>query len=153
MKKHLTIEGQKKILDELEHLTGVKRAEQAEELKYATIYKRKNNGTIEIGSTVTIKIDEELEEYKTVGLNEGDAMENKIPYESALAQALLGKGVNKNITVESEIGNYDCLIINISSFYFFAKNLLNKKEITKYDYFIAFLAFVNLLFRRAALFL
>lgn len=149
MKKYLTIEGQKKILDELEYLTGAKRIELAKELKYATslgdlrenseydsvcedfkrtenriyelekqlkystIYKRSNNGTVEIGSTVTIEVEGELEEYKIVGFNESNIMENKISYESPLAQALLGKRVGESATVESEIGNYDCLIINI----------------------------------------
>lgn len=104
MKKYLTIEGQKRILEE--YLTCRKREEIAEQLKYAVslgdlrenseydavvheyktsenkiyelekilkdsiVYERKNDGSVEIGSTVTIDTDNGVEKYEIVGFNE-----------------------------------------------------------------------------------
>lgn len=149
MKKYLTIEGRKRILEELEYLTCRRREEIADELKYAVslgdlrenseydavvheykttenkiyelekilkdsiVYERKNDGTVEIGSTVTIDTDDGVEKYEIVGFNESNLLENKISYNSPLATALLGKKLNDSLVVESEISSYDVVIVAI----------------------------------------
>lgn len=82
-------------------------------LNDSIVYERKNNGTVEIGSIVTIITDDGVEKYEIVGFNESDILEDKISYNSPLAKTLLGKKLNDCITVESEIGNYDVTIMDI----------------------------------------
>lgn len=149
MKKYLTIDGQKRILEELEHLTCRKREEIAEQLKYAVslgdlrenseydavveeykttenkiyelekllndsiVYERKNDGTVEIGSIVTIDTDDGREKYEIVGFNESNLLEDKISYNSPLAKALLGRKLNDSLMVESELGSYNVVIMAI----------------------------------------
>lgn len=149
MKKYLTIDGQKRILEELEYLTCKRREEIAEQLKYAVslgdlrenseydavveeykttenkiyelekllndsiVYERKNNGTVEIGSTVTIDTDDGVEKYEIVGFNESNILENKISYNSPLANALLGRKLNDSLIVESKFGSYNVVIMAI----------------------------------------
>lgn len=146
MKKYLTIDGRKRILEELEYLTCNKRVEIAEQLKYAVslgdlrenseydavveeykttenkiyelekllrdsiLYERKNDGTVEIGSKVTIETEDGLEKYEIVGFNESNLLEDKISYNSPLAKALIGKYVNDSLTVESNVGSYNIVI-------------------------------------------
>lgn len=147
--KYLTIEGQKKIEEELAYLTKIKRVELAKQLAFATslgdlrenseydavcvdfiqtenriyelekqlkeskIYNKKNKDIIEIGSKVTIEIENELETYEIVGLNESDILNNKISYESPLGKALLNKRINDIVKVEI-VNPYNVKIIEIN---------------------------------------
>lgn len=147
--KYLTINGQKKLLDELAYLTKVKRVELSHELKIATdygdlrenseydavcydfeatenriyelehllsdstLYIRKNDGTVEIGSVVVLLIENELETYEIVGYSESDVMNNKISYDSLLGQSILGKTVNSVIKVDNNISSYDVKIVRV----------------------------------------
>lgn len=83
-------------------------------LKDSVIYQKKNDGTVEIGSTVTLEIYNEIETYIIVGIGESDIKNNKISYESPLALVLLGKSINQIVLVESNIGNYSVKIIDIN---------------------------------------
>lgn len=147
--KYLTIEGQKKIEEELAYLTKIKRVELSKQLAFATslgdlrenseydavcedfiqtenriyelekqlreskIYKQQNNNTVEIGSKVTIEIENELETYEIVGQNESDIQNNKISYESPLGASLLNKKINDIVTVDI-INPYNVKIIEIN---------------------------------------
>ena len=147
--KYLTIEGQKKIKEELAYLTKIKRVELSKELAFATslgdlrenseydavcedfiqtenriyelekqlteskIYKKQNKNRVEIGSKVTIEIDNDLETYESVGINEADIQNNKISYESPLGKALLNKKINDTVLVDI-INPYDVKIIEIN---------------------------------------
>jgi len=147
--KYLTIEGQKKIKEELAYLTKIKRVELSKELAFATslgdlrenseydavcedfiqtenriyelekqlteskIYKKQNKNRVEIGSKVTIEIDNDLETYEIVGINEADIQNNKISYESPLGKALLNKKINDTVLVDI-INPYDVKIIEIN---------------------------------------
>ena len=147
--KYLTIEGQKKIKEELAYLTKIKRVELSKELAFATslgdlrenseydaacedfiqtenriyeleqqltnskIYKKQNKNTVEIGSKVTIEIDNDLETYEIVGINEADIQNNKISYESPLGASLLNKKINDIVTVDI-INPYNVKIIEIN---------------------------------------
>ena len=147
--KYLTIDGQKRIKEELVYLTKIKRVELSKELAFATslgdlrenseydavcqdfiqtenriyelekqlteskIYKKQNKNIVEIGSKVTIKIENELETYEIVGLNESDILNNKISYESPLGKALLNKKINDTVLVDI-INPYNVKIIEIN---------------------------------------
>ena len=128
--KYLTIEGQKRIEEELAYLTKIKRVELSEQLKFATslgdlrensekqlkeskIYTKKNQETVQIGSKVTIEIENDLEAYEIVGLNESDILNNKISYESPMGKALLNKKTNDIVKVEI-VNPYNVKIIEIN---------------------------------------
>lgn len=87
---------------ELEHL-----------LNESTVYLRKNDGTVEIGSVVVLDVDGEFETYGVVGVNEADILNNKISYESPLGQSILGRKENDIVHVDTEISSYSVRIIGI----------------------------------------
>lgn len=78
-----------------------------------------SNGTVGIGSTVSIKyVDEEDDEddgdeYKIVGSQEADPFVGKISNESPIAQAIMNHKVGDVITVESPNGSYKIEITDI----------------------------------------
>lgn len=147
--KYLTIEGQKRIEEELAYLTKIKRVELSKQLEFATslgdlrenseydavcedfiqtenriyelekklneskIYIKKNDNKVEIGSKVKIEIENEIETYEIVGLNESDILNNKISYESPLGKALLNKKINDIVKVDI-INPYNVKIIEIN---------------------------------------
>lgn len=160
MKKYLTIEGQKKILDELAYLTQIKRIELSEQLKFATslgdlrenseydavcedfektenriyelerklneakIYQKKNDGKIEIGSIVKLEIENEIETYEIVGLDESNILENKISYETPLAKSILGKKKNDITKIDNYDNSYIVKILEITqNLFFFIKRM------------------------------
>ncbi len=77
-----------------------------------------SNGTVGIGSTVSIKyVDDDDEddgdEYKIVGSQEADPFVGKISNESPIAQAIMNHKVGDVITVESPNGYYQIEITDI----------------------------------------
>ena len=82
-------------------------------LSNSCIYSKKNDGTVEIGSKVSLLIDGEIEIYEIVGFNESYINCNKISYESLLAKAILGKRVNDIVNVD-DINLYNVKIIEIN---------------------------------------
>ena len=77
-----------------------------------------SNGTVGIGSTVSIKyVDDDDEddgdEYKIVGSQEADPFVGKISNESPIAQAIMNHKVGDVITVESPNGSYQIEITDI----------------------------------------
>ena len=73
----------------------------------------KNDGTVEIGSKVSLLIDDEIEIYEIVGINESDIFNNKISYESIIGKSILGKRVNDTVDVD-EVNLYNVKIIEIN---------------------------------------
>ena len=82
-------------------------------LSDSCIYSKKNNGTVEIGSNVSLLIDGEVETYEIVGINESDILSNKISYESLIGKAILGKRINDIINVD-DVNLYNVKIIEIN---------------------------------------
>lgn len=78
-----------------------------------------SNGTVGIGSTVSIKyVDDEDDEddgdeYKIVGSQEADPFVGKISNESPIAKAIMNHKVGDIITVESPNGSYKIEITDI----------------------------------------
>ena len=85
-------------------------------LEHATIIENNNDGSVKVGSVVTIKYDDDddEEEYTIVGTNEADPFSNKISNESPIALAVMGKKVGDKVAVESPNGSFDIEIINVA---------------------------------------
>lgn len=85
-------------------------------LEHATIIENNNDGSVKVGSNITIKYleDNEEEEYSIVGTNEADPFANKISNESPIAVAVIGKKQGDIVSVESPNGSFDIEIINVA---------------------------------------
>ena len=142
-KIYLTNEGFLEIEEELNHLKEVKRPEVIKALKdaralgdlsenadydaarnkeleilleKAELIETKDTDKVSLGSTVTIKYDDDdddTEEYRIVGSKEADPSNNKISNESPLAKGIMGHRVGDKCTVESPNGNYFVEILKI----------------------------------------
>ncbi|MBU0597784.1 transcription elongation factor GreA, partial [Patescibacteria group bacterium] len=63
-------------------------------IKHATIIKQTKTGdTVEVGSKIKIKDDNDTKEYYIVGSNEADPSKGKISNESPIGKAFLGKKI------------------------------------------------------------
>lgn len=85
-------------------------------LEHATIIENNNDGSVKVGSVVTIKYDDDddEEEYIIVGTNEADPFSNKISNESPIAVAVMGKKVGDKVSVESPNGSFDVEIVKVA---------------------------------------
>ena len=71
---------------------------------------------INVGCTVKvydITYDEEME-FKLVGSTEANSLEGKISNESPVGQALIGKKVGEKVIVETQAGNIEYEVLEIS---------------------------------------
>ncbi len=86
-------------------------------LDKAVIIKKKNDGTVGIGSTVKIKYmdddEDEEDELTIVGVEEADPKDSKISNESPIAKALLDHKVGDVVDVASPNGVYQIKIKGI----------------------------------------
>ena len=85
----------------------------SEFMKFGSVINFINRGVVEIGCNVTIKNNNELQEYQIVGREEADPKMEKISNESPLGKLLLGKSVGEAIELKtlSEIINYTVIKI------------------------------------------
>ena len=100
--------------EELEFLDG-RISELEEVIKSAAIVK--GNGashTVDIGTSVTVKVDGSKSIYKIVGDWEANPVEKKISHTSPLGQALVGKKPGDKVEVEAPAGKiiYEILAID-----------------------------------------
>ena len=72
-------------------------------LSNCIVVNNNDNNLVSIGSIVSIKYDEEYEEYIIVGPSEVDPLNNKISYNSKVGSLLLGKKVSDIINIDSSI--------------------------------------------------
>lgn len=80
-------------------------AELEEILKNADIIKpTKNNGTVQVGSTVTLTVNGKKATYTVVGPVEADPLEGKISNESPIGAALMGKKIGDDVVIETPKG-------------------------------------------------
>jgi transcription elongation factor GreA len=82
-------------------------------IKYGSVINYVNRGVVEIGSRVTLKIDDKLQEYQIVGKEESDPSSGKISNESPLGKLLLGKKEGENIALKVPLGITNYKIIKI----------------------------------------
>lgn len=91
-------------LDELEEL-----------LKQAVLIRdsRASNGTVKLGSKVTLHIKGKKETFMLVGEWEADPKERKISHESPLGKALIGKRVGEKVEVEAPAGKIIYTVVSV----------------------------------------
>lgn len=84
-------------------------------LKHAIVVERPTDGTIDIGSTVVIKKDNEgnTRTFILVGSEETDMLSGKISYKSPIGAALYGKKKGDTVTVSTPKGDMDYSIISV----------------------------------------
>ncbi|MGH2611640.1 MAG: transcription elongation factor GreA, partial [Rhabdochlamydiaceae bacterium] len=101
--------------EELSFIDG--RIDELDELlKQATVIKESRTSgkqTIELGSQVSLKLDNKKEDYTVVGEWEADPTAKKISHESPLGKALLGKTVGEVAEVEAPAGKILYTIVAI----------------------------------------
>ena len=100
--------------EELEFLDG-RISELEEVIKSAAVVKGNGaNHTVDIGTSVTVKVDGSKSIYKIVGDWEANPVEKKISHTSPLGQALVGKKPGDKVEVEAPAGKiiYEILAID-----------------------------------------
>ncbi len=75
--------------------------------------KEEKKNIIDLGATILVEIDGEIDEFRLVGTLEADPSNRKISNESPIGQALLGKRVGETVVVKTPIINHACKIIKI----------------------------------------
>lgn len=83
-------------------------------IKYGQIISTNNCGIVEIGSHVTIKNDQGIQQYQIVGKEETDPKLGKISNESPLGKLLLGKKTGENIELITPLAATYYTIIKIN---------------------------------------
>ncbi len=71
------------------------------------------HGMVDLGATVTVELDSELDEFTIVGSLETDPVNHKISNESPIGQALIGKRIGETVAIKTPIVNHSCKIIKI----------------------------------------
>jgi len=84
-------------------------------VKLAIIVESSNTGVVDIGSTVTIKNDEQTFTYTIVGGYESDPTKKTISHISPLGKALMGKKVHDTAIMNAPAGIKTFTIVSISS--------------------------------------
>lgn len=94
------VEGQ---ISELEHL-----------LKDAVVIENRHNGTVNLGSRVTVEIaGGRRAEYVIVGSHEASPREGRISNESPVGKALLQRAIGDNVPVDTPSGKVNYRILNV----------------------------------------
>lgn len=85
------------------------------QLKYAQVIEKSADGKVAMGSSVTLKFDddEEVERYQVVGQMEADLAKGKIAFDSPLGQAIMKKSAGESAEVEAPAGSYQVKIIAV----------------------------------------
>ncbi len=97
--------------DELSFLDG-QIAELEEVVRNAIVTKKQNNGTIVLGSKVTVKNSGE-HVFHIVGEWEADPMQKLISHKSPLGQSLMGKKVGEKAEFEAPAGKITYTILKV----------------------------------------
>jgi len=77
------------------------------------LIKKNKTGKVEIGSVVTLLLNDEKEKFQIVDPKEVDVSKGKISYQSPLGKMLLGKTKGSKISIENSQGEikYEILVI------------------------------------------
>lgn len=89
-------------------------AELEDLLKRAQVVNKSQDGTVQIGSKVKVKIDSEEQEFVLVDESEANPAAGKLSHASPIGAALLGKKVGDQIEAEAPIGKVVYTILEIS---------------------------------------
>ena len=72
-----------------------------------------NNGAVQLGDTVRVKVEDGHEEYSIVGELEADIAKNQISDTSPIGKALLGSKIGDTVTVATPAGEVVYKIVEI----------------------------------------
>ncbi|OGM75309.1 hypothetical protein A2382_03470 [Candidatus Woesebacteria bacterium RIFOXYB1_FULL_38_16] len=72
------------------------------------------NGTVQMGTKVTVAIDGDENVFEIVGEWEADPINKKISHESPLGKALIGKAIGEQVEVEAPAGKIVYEIKNVN---------------------------------------
>lgn len=72
------------------------------------------DGSVNIGSTVVVKVNGKEKEYMIVGAQEADPLSGKISNQSPLGEAFMGKSKGDKVAVKVPAGIQEYKIINVS---------------------------------------
>jgi transcription elongation factor GreA len=100
--------------EELAFIDG--RIDELEEmLKQVTLIEdaKTSSSAVDLGSEVTLKIDDSHEVYRVVGEWEADPAEKKISHESPLGKALMGKKVGESVEVQAPAGKIIYTVVSV----------------------------------------
>jgi len=75
--------------------------------------KKEKQNIIDLGATVLVEINGEIDEFRLVGTLEADPSNRKISNESPIGRALLGKRVGEIVVIKTPIVNHACKITKI----------------------------------------
>ena len=108
-----------KAAKEMQRVLGRRRAETERELALArgTDFANPDISAVALGTIVTIKdaTDSHLDIYTILGAWDGDPEKNIVSYQSALAQALIGKKVGEQAPIPTEFGDRTVEIVKIEA--------------------------------------
>lgn len=82
-------------------------------LKSAEIIKVEKSDFIMIGSTISVEMEGEVDEFTIVGRMEADPSKKRISNESPLGSSLLGAKVGESVEVVTPIVRYKCRVLEI----------------------------------------
>jgi transcription elongation factor GreA len=85
-----------------------------EKIRYGIVVKKRNTGKVEIGSTVSVKLDNEEKQFTIVGEGLLDPEKGYISYESPVGKALMGKSVGDAFHIDIHGKKVRCKILNIA---------------------------------------
>jgi len=78
-----------------------------------TMPRKDERDTVQLGATVSIDFDGEIDEFTLVGTLEADPVNKKISSESPIGQGLLGKRAGSSVVVKASVVNHTCKILKI----------------------------------------
>jgi transcription elongation factor GreA len=84
-------------------------------LKHAAVVEKKTDGSVSIGSVVTIKKQDTGEEkvYTVVSPEEADFGEGKISYKSPLGEALMAKKEGHTFSIQTPKGEQEYVVVEV----------------------------------------
>ena len=79
----------------------------------AKIIEKKNTGTVQVGSTVTLSYGQGKQTFQIVGREEANPLQGRISLESPLGKAILGKSAGDIVYLETAEGKTQYKIIKV----------------------------------------
>lgn len=86
------------------------------QLRYAQVIKPEDNGKIDIGTTVSLRFDDDGDDetYRIVGKQEVDVDQDMISFESPLGKALMEHEAGDTVTVKAPASTYKVTITKVA---------------------------------------
>lgn len=84
-----------------------------ETIGQARVIEKKENGVIQIGSSVLLNLDRKEQKFQIVSPEETDVLNNKISFKSPLGEQLMGKKKGESVKVNTPEGKKEYNIIEV----------------------------------------